>query len=136
MESKIKEAVALIGLEIGEKFLIEGEPTETEFFVVTNGQVWFENEGFKGNSQMYNLGILLDKPDIIVKLPFKPAGGETYWTYSGDWTPDCERWTYAAWEYPLLKVGCVFRTKEEALAARPQKFRELTGREWPEDAGN
>ena len=28
--------------------------------------------------------------------------------------------------------GCVFRTKEEALAARPAKYKELTGKEWEE----
>lgn len=67
--------------------------------------------------------------------PFEPKDGEKYWTYAcGDngpkWWLYCEVWDSDAYDYIHKAAGCVFRTKEEAEAALPAKYRELTGREW------
>ena len=67
----------------------------------------------------------------IVKAQWKPAMGEKYWTYNSVWEPDSMYyWSGAAWESMALKCGCVFKTKEEAVAARSRMYREVTGKEW------
>ena len=67
----------------------------------------------------------------IVKVHWKPALGEKYWTYNSVWEPDSMYyWSGADWESMALKCGCVFKTKEEAVAARSRMYREVTGKEW------
>lgn len=69
------------------------------------------------------------------KIPFKPREGEMYWTYIGDWTPHEEFWDGDAYDCIHKACGCVFRTKEEALKARPERYKALTGMDWSvEDA--
>ena len=65
----------------------------------------------------------------IKKLPFSPKLGEQYYRYSDiTFKVVCSNWQGLPYEYALLKCGCVFRTKEEALKLRNQKYIELTGK--------
>lgn len=66
------------------------------------------------------------------KIPFEPKEGEQYWTYVGDWTVICELWDGDAYDYIHKAAGCVFRTEKEAVEARPERYKALTGRDWSE----
>ena len=68
----------------------------------------------------------------ITKLPFEPKTGDEYWTYSETWEVEDWVWTYDFLDLVYKRVGIVFRTKKEAIAARPDKYKELTGKEWKE----
>ena len=116
-----------LGVEIGEEFEVEDA-----------GQYRFTETRleYKQSDGSYSPAILpfnfLNERQII-RSPFEPKLGQSYWTYSADWTPDWEmHWCDASWEHMALKAGCVFRTEEEALAARPAKYKELTGKDWKE----
>lgn len=65
----------------------------------------------------------------IHKLPFYPNLGEQYYRYSDvNFKIICSTWQGFPHEYALLKCGCVFRTEEEAIKMRNQKYNELTGK--------
>lgn len=119
-----------LGVEIGEDFEVGG-----------SGQYRFTETTleFKHPDGHYSPAVLsfnrLNENEII-KLPFEPKSGETYWTYAGDeespygWRLHSEVWDGAAYDYIHKASGCIFRTEEEAIEARPAKYKELTGREW------
>jgi hypothetical protein len=72
----------------------------------------------------------------VIKIPFEPQEGEKYWSYWGDWEIEYYLWEGKRTVAQLRKAcGCVFRTEEEAIKARPAKYKELTGKEWQESEG-
>ena len=80
----------------------------------------------------YDLQYLLRNPNDITKAPFEPKTGDEYWTYSETWEVEDWVWTYDFLDLVYKRVGIVFRTKEEAIKARPDKYKELTSKEWKE----
>jgi hypothetical protein len=70
----------------------------------------------------------------IIKLPYEPKYGEKYWTYAGSdgyggWGFYHATWTDSAGDYVYKSAGCIFRTKEEAIATLFEKYKQLTGKE-------
>lgn len=125
-----------LGVSIGEEFKLTHYDTKWRF--TENNLQFFnlfgpeEDQGWL-NALDETLGKVIMRKLQIIKPPFKPKLGQPYWTYRGDWEPEWElKWCGIAWELMALKAGCVFRTKEEALDARPEKFKELTGKDWKE----
>ena len=69
----------------------------------------------------------------IIRFPFKPKKGDEFWSYAGfNFEPVFGTWQGDYDDFVALNAGCVFRTKEDAIAARPAKYKELTGKEWEE----
>ena len=67
----------------------------------------------------------------IVRKPWMPKDGETYYTYAGKrFMVSSYTWRGDSCEYGIYKGGIVFRTREEAVAARPRVYKEMTGKEW------
>lgn len=126
-----------LGVELNEPFKIAGNGDSLWRFTDTNFQFYdnhFQDDWVNVKSQSVAT-LVLETPEII-KLPFKPKLGQPYWTYRGDWGPEWEmKWCGVPYELMALKAGCVFRTKEEAIKARPAKYKELTGKEWGCDDG-
>lgn len=125
-----------LGVEIEEEFRLKGVEGY-KFFIDSRGYTQCFSIGtgrFDGEyTADYDLQYLLKNPNDIIKLPFKPKYGDKYWSYV---TPKFNIigsiWTDNVRDFALLKCGCVFRTKAEAIAALPAKHKELTGREWQE----
>lgn len=116
-----------LGVEIGEEFAIKG---------IENTKYRFQNDALEVstiNTIWICSGLHINRlAEIeIVKLPFTPHVGEYYWTYNSDDFSIVETdWAGLAGEYCKKACGCVFRTEEEAIKARPAKYKELTGKEW------
>lgn len=135
-----------LGVEIGEEFKLkynrngndcilkncdkekiyrftETELEEQDYY---NNDIWHRNV-FALDNIVYGIY-------EIVKLPFAPKYGESYWTYCSDWAATWEmQWCGTPREYMALYTGCIFRTEKEAIKARPSKYKELTGNEWNKD---
>lgn len=122
-----------LGVRIGENFKIVNRSNYTYQFTEKELIEFDDTEpeipfGIPAPIQISALGNI-----EIIRFPFKPKLGQPYWTYKGDWVPEWEmKWCGVSWELMALYAGCVFRTEEEALAARPAKYKELTGKEWEE----
>lgn len=115
-----------LGVEIGEEFELQGYPGSKHRLNEDKLEVSFGSEWIKSGLTINALGNI-----EVIKLPYKPKYGDKYWTYV---TPNFNiieyPWTNCVLDFVLLKCGCCFRTKKEAVAARPAKYQTLTGKEW------
>lgn len=119
-----------LGVEIGEEFEIKG---------IKNTKYRFKNNMLESiNKTSRNTGWICSGLYInrfaeieIIRLPFNPQKGDYYWTYwCKDFSVIRDYWDNTPADYALKLAGIVFRTEEEAIEARPAKYKELTGKEW------
>lgn len=123
-ENKMAEVVKLLRVEFGEKFKIKFN-TETE---LSKDVYWFEE-----SSGLINDRTRMEQNDLlfgvlsgyfkIVKLPWKPKNGESYYTFysNGDniiisstfWANDIR-------DKVFYRLGFVHKTKEDAEANLPR----------------
>ena len=128
MANLIPQIAEMLGVEIGEEFEVKGR--EHIFHFVDNGLIAYRTDGSvlpHENCLIYFLWLINGEEEII-KLPWKPKKGETYYTFEllGD------KWVVRpVWcggfpnEYALFEKGWVYRSKEEAEAALPKVAAEM-----------
>lgn len=121
MKNLMPEVLKLIGLSVDEEFKVKGSD---EIFKV-------DKEGML-IATSYNsfrcsiLPFLLNGTYEIVKLPWKPKDGESYWTVEEDRIL-CDSWDNDMMDYSYLKLGNCYRTKEEAEANADRIRKEIMG---------
>lgn len=123
---KYSEIAKMFGLELEEVFQIQGFKEKFKF--IPQGLV------------IYQGGWILDAPLLrkllsgdleIVTPPYRPQMGNLYWTYIyRDWVVVSAEWLDDPWDYARLEAGMIFRTQEEALAARAELYKKVTGKEY------
>ena len=130
LTSVIREKV---GLEYKEVFTLKGYDEERFMFDNTSLLRYESDSKFWVMAPCEVLAGIIYNKYQIVKLPFDPAFGDKYYTYSG-WGFNVyqEVFTNLAANYAHKALGIAFRTEVEAIAARPAKFKELTGRDYVE----
>lgn len=120
-----------LGVEIGEEFNVTGYAKTIRFKFDETGLLWIDEcEKIWAYTDVSTFFRLIDGDVEIIKLPFEPKTGDEYWTYSETWEVEDWVWTYDFLDLVYKRVGIVFRNKEEAINARPAKYKELTGKEW------
>lgn len=70
----------------------------------------------------FELNAILMGKRTVVKLPWKPKKGETYYTFellNGKWIVHLLWWIDSPNGYALLDKGWIYRTKAEAETALP-----------------
>lgn len=119
----IPEICKMLGVELGEEFKIKGREGAIYKFIV-DGLLVSDDDAEKVYTTTHVPLVGLVRGDIeIVKLPWKPKKGETYFTFvlMGDkWGVGSLHWDGFPNEYALLDKGWVYRTKEEAEDALPK----------------
>lgn len=127
----IPEICKMLGLEIGEEFQVKGDNVTYKF--ASDGLKLTHCDGFGLEitvAAKAKLDTLLNGKDEIVKLPWKPKEGESYWTFI---LYDCDirlgieprKWTDDMFDFAFLKAGWIYRTCEEAEAALPAVAAEI-----------
>lgn len=128
----IPKIAKMLGVELGEEFKIKGREGAIYKFIV-DGLLVSYDDAEKVYTATHVPLVGLVRGDIeIVKLPWKPKKGETYYTFvlmvvlMGDkWVVRSSRWGGFPNEHALLDKGWVYRTKEEAEAALPKVAAEM-----------
>lgn len=125
----IPEIAHMLGVEIGEEFQIKEYGERIYRFTNSGLQLIYDN-GVRNLNTTANMALsgLLSGVLEIVKLPWKPKKGETYYTFEllgGKWIVHLLWWAGSPNGYALLDKGWVFRTKEEAEAALPAVARDM-----------
>lgn len=128
----IPEIARMLGVEIGEEFKIKGY--EEWFYKFDNDRMLM----FKHNDDVkmpvapvsvYVAFLTLLRGECeIIKLPWKPKKGETYFTFDligNKWSTNSYWWGGFPDEYALLDKGWVYRTRAEAEAALPKVAAEM-----------
>lgn len=118
-----------LGVELGEEFEIKGIALYK--YRINNDKL--EVKVWGGKWELSTLSVSLLGNIEIIRLPFNPKVNDVYWTYALDnFEPVSVVWLNHATDYTRKVAGTVFRTKEEAITARPAKYQKLTGKEWKE----
>ena len=129
MANLIPQIAEMLGVEIGEEFEVKGNKGLVYKFVddelIVNST---DDRGSSGITAHMTLVSLLKGKREIIKLPWKPKKGETYYTFEllGDkWVVRSLWWGGFPNEYALLDKSWVFRTCAEAEAALPAVAAEM-----------
>lgn len=128
----IPQIAQMLGVELGEKFKIKGENELMTYSFNSDGLQVTYGDGIEIPYISTNLALvaLVNGTDEIVKLPWKPKEGESYWTFI---LYDCDirlgieprKWTNDMFDFAFLKAGWIYRTCEEAEAALPAVAAEI-----------
>lgn len=124
MANYIKKVGKLLGVEVGEVFQVDGDPSIKDcFFKFSDNDLQLSavnggNDTWTVASGTRLLGILYGRLRIR-KLPWKPTKGQKYYV------PNIfvqDLWAYYSWnddgyDEELYKRGVVFKTTEEAIEA-------------------
>lgn len=126
----IPEICKMLGIEPGEEFEIKGSKGLVYKFVDDELIVNSTNDivGISDMTANMTLVSLLKGKREIIKLPWKPKKGDTYYTFEllgGKWVVRSFWWGGFPNEYALLKKSWVYRTLEEAEAALPKVAAEM-----------
>lgn len=116
-----------LGLKRYEEFYLKDRKKSTKHRF-TERSIEFFDKQFHNDWCECNPAILgeliLDDIKVVV-LPFKPTVGETYWTYTDDWQVKDKIWYGTYIDYCNQKMGCVFRSKAEAVERYSEKSKEI-----------
>ena len=124
----IPDVCKLLGVEVGEKFKID---KTTGIYKITKQGGILRKSDISEKWIDYNCYFdeLFTATYKIVKLPWKPKRGDTYYSFAnfgGTWEVDSYLWKGSSpIEYALIDKGWVYRTKEAAQAALPDVAKEL-----------
>lgn len=124
----IPEIARMLGVEIGEEFKVKGYG-EVTYMLTNEGLMATDDDQEKEWTPANVLFVaLLTGTEEIVKLPWKPKKGDTYYTFyllNGKWVVHLLWYCGSPNEYALLEKGWVYRTKAEAEAALPKVAAEM-----------
>ena len=113
----MEKVAEMLGVEIGEEFKVKGSDGElsAKFYIIDDGLY----EQCKDGMPLLNSALLRDLLTgtyEIVKLPWKPKGGDSYWYYGEFYILEKSVWDGALFDLALYKLGKLYRTREEAEA--------------------
>lgn len=126
----LPEIAKMLGVEIGEAFKIKGEDELMTYRFNSDGLQVTYGDGIEIPYISTNPAFvaLLNGTDEIVKLPWKPAYRQKYWTFGlkdGIWVVVPREWEDYPAEILLADKGWTYRTREEACAALPGVAKEI-----------
>lgn len=127
MANIIPQIAEMLGVELGEEFKVNLNGWEKIYRFNNNG-LFGEIQTEKWIACPELFGLLVTGNAKIVKLPWKPKKGDTYYTFEllGDkWVVRSLWWGGFPNEYALLEKGWVYKTCAEAEAALPSAAAEL-----------
>ena len=124
----IPKIAEMLGVELGEEF--KSDTSGDDIFRITESGVWMRKSIDKEEwlEKPFEFVMLCNGDAEIIKLPWKPKKGETYYTFEllgGKWIVHLLWWAGSPNGYALLDKGWLFRTQEEAEDALPKVAAEL-----------
>lgn len=120
----IPQIAHMLGVELGEAFKVKGREELTYRFVSDGLKLTYDNS-VELSEIATNIAFiaLVNGKDEIIKLPWEPKVGETYYSFYrflGKWCAWQQQWSNHPFDLALLAKGWVYRTQEEAEAALPK----------------
>jgi len=133
----IPKVAEMLGVEIGEHFKVTGEVDVGGYYYFTNNDLSLHVPDVRPDYAQYRtLADLVMGDKKIIKFPFEPKKGDSYWEVFWNEYYEVEvgetEWTNCSDDYKNLKLGNCFRTKAEAEAHKYEICEKLTGKRWEE----
>ena len=123
------EVAALLGVEIGEKFIIENAEHNLQVVLVADG-LHVTKDDFLGSSNSKLLQNVLCGLFRVKKLPWEPREGDMYYILNtGALIVESYSWGNSTFDLAVKSLGIIHRTEEEAEAHFAEDYEKLTGKE-------
>ena len=132
MNNLMSEVAKMLGVEIGEEFIIENADHKKTVVLAMDGlRIPFSH----GMAEMDDGRLLLKVLEghyEVKKKPWKPKNGDKFYTIGfSDVTKPYITWyiwSGHAVDYTRLKLGLAYRTEKEASACMADDYEKLTGK--------
>ena len=128
-KNRMKEVAKLLGVEIGEEFIIENKDRKETVVIAMDGFHVIQPNDVLGPEHGKLLSKVLQGLYEVKKKPWEPKNGEPYFfpqLYAK--RADCTTWVGSAGDYALKVLGIVYRTREEASEHFAEDYEKLTGK--------
>lgn len=112
MANYMAEVAKMLGVELGEYFLVEG--FNGEYYLHQNG-LYRRDDTLAFDSTLCDI---LAGNMTIKRKPWKPKHNEMYYNVESDGSIDVSPWGSSSCNLNYYKLGNCYRTKEEAEANR------------------
>lgn len=113
-----KQVAEMLGVELEEEFKLKADcmekPWNNLYRISENGFEYKSIHENWENDDHYALSEILSGKKEIVKIPWKPKKGETYWYYIDAKRVDWTYWNSKLFDLLNWKMGNCFQTEEEA----------------------
>ena len=125
------EVAALLGVEIGEEFIIQNADRKENVVLAMDGFHVIQPNDVLGPDHGKLLSKVLQGLYEVVKLPWEPKVGDKYYAIA---STDNKKpyislyiWRGFVVDYTLWKLEMIYRTEEEAWAHMEEDYKRLTG---------
>ena len=126
------EVAALLGVEIGEEFIIQNADRKENVVLAMDGFHVIQPNDVLGPDHGKLLSKVLQGLYEVVKLPWEPKVGDKYYAIA---STDNKKpyislyiWRGFVVDYTLWKLEMIYRTEEEARAHMEEDYERLTGK--------
>ena len=123
----VPQTAKMLGVAVGEKFKVDLNRWSGTYLFGEDGLVGLNlMDYWVPCPELFTL--LINGKAKIIKLPWKPKKGETYYTFellNGKWVVRSFWWGGYPNDYALLDKGWVYRSQAEAEAALPKVATEM-----------
>lgn len=131
-KNMMPEIAKLLGVEIGEKFIIENAEHNLQVVLVADG-LHVTKDDFLGSSNSKLLQNVLCGLFEVKKLPWEPRYGDIYYIVDARvCRVDSYSWGNTTFDYAVKNMGIIYPTREEAEAHLAEDYMKLTGKKLEE----
>ena len=125
----ISEIAKLLGVELGEEFIIENADRKETVVLGMDGLHVIQQNNVVGPDHGKLLSKVLQGLYEVKKLPWEPREGERYCYPSvSAKNVDCTDWICCSFDYAMKALGMIYKTPEEAQAHFAENYEKLTGK--------
>ena len=125
----ISEIAKLLGVELGEEFIIENADRKETVVLGMDGLHVIQPNNVLGPDHGKLLSKVLQGLYEVKKLPWEPREGERYCYPSvSAKNVDCTNWICCSFDYAMKALGMIYKTPEEAQAHFAENYEKLTGK--------
>ena len=123
------EVAALLGVEIGEEFIIENKDRKENVVVALDGFHVIQPKGALDPDRCRLLSKVLQGLYEVKKIPWEPKHGERYYCPHAKLKAVTKNlWLGDHIDYAMLALGMIYRTEEEAEEHLAEDYEKLTGK--------
>lgn len=121
------EVAKLLGVELGEEFIIENKDRKETVVLAADGFHVIQPNNVLSPDHGKLLSKVLQGLYEVKKLPWEPREGERYYYPSvSAKNVDCTNWICCSFDYAMKALGMVYRTRDEAQARFAEDYERLT----------
>ena len=125
----IPEVAKLLGVAIGEEFIIENADRKETVVLALDGFHVIQPNGVLGPEHGKLLSKVLLGLYEVKKKPWEPKHGERYYCHHAKLKAVTKNlWLGDHLDYAMLALGMIYRTEEEAESHMAEDYERLTGK--------